>query len=340
MIYSAKDTRGFRLIASLFGALTVLFLACVTFRIGGARTADAVDDVGELVAALVSAAACMGAARRQRRTRAGWAFLAVSSFTWACGEAMWCYYDLVRGVEVPFPSLADVGFLGAVPLLVVGLLAFSAGTNRGTRRLLGLAAEMFAGFAVFFAGWATLAGLVSHRPVDAILSPVVGITYPTSDLVIASMVVVAFRRATRDRVSLGFVLAGILSFTIADSSFSYFTATNSYGIGNGLDTGWVLGYLLVALGAIWAIQQRRLADSAGAGTSTLTGVLAARALVTVGGPGPSIESRGTVQTAYSKPVRLTPVIADRIVSATALLLIVADAGLSLHDLALMLNVFA
>jgi hypothetical protein len=47
-----------------------------------------------------------------------------------------------------------------------------------------------------------------------------------------------------------------------------------------------------------------------------------------------------VQTAYSKPVRLTPVIADRIVSATALLLIVADAGLSLHDLALMLNVFA
>ena len=117
---------------------------------------------------------------------------------------------------------------------------------------------------MFFAGWATLAGLVSHRSVGAILSPVVGMAYPTSDLVIAAMVVVAFRRATRDRVSLGLVLAGILSFTIADSSFAYFTATNSYGIGNGLDTGWVLGYLLVALGAMWAIQQRRLADNSGA----------------------------------------------------------------------------
>ena len=338
MIYSVERTRGFRLIAWLFAALTAVFLACVTFRIGGARTADAVDDVGELVAALVSAAACMAAARMQRRAQAGWAFLAVSSFAWACGEAMWCYYDLVRGIQVPFPSLADVGFLGAVPMTVVGLLAFSGGTNRSTRHLLGLAAKMFAGFAVFFAGWATLAGLVSHRPVDAILSPVVGITYPTSDLVISAMVIVAFRRATRDRVSLGLVLAGILSFTIADSSFSYFTATNSYGIGNGLDTGWVLGYLLVALGAMWAIQQRRLADNSGA--STPIGAFASRALATVGAPGLSVERRGTVQQAYLKPARFTPFIADRIVSAIALLLIVADAGLSLHDLALMLKLFA
>jgi len=338
MIYSAESTRGFRLVAWLFAALTVLFLACVTFRIGGARTADAVDDVGELVAALVSAAACMAAARMQRRSRAGWAFLAVSSFTWACGEAMWCYYDLVRGIQVPFPSLADVGFLGAVPLTVVGLLALSGGTNRSTRRLLGLAGEMFAGFAVFFAGWATLAGLISHRPVDAILSPIVGMTYPTSDLVISAMVVVAFRRATRDRVSLGLVLAGILSFTVADSSFAYFTATNSYGIGNGLDTGWVLGYLLVALGAMWAIRQRRLADNSGASTPAVA--FASRALVTVGAPGLSVERPSTVPPAYPKPARFTPFMADRVVSAIALLLIVADAGLSLHDLALMLSMFA
>jgi len=338
MIYSAESTRGFRMIAWLFAALTVVFLACVTFRVGGARTADAVDDVGELVAALVSAAACMAAARMQRRAQAGWAFLAVSSFAWACGEAMWCYYDLVRGIQVPFPSLADAGFLGAVPMTVVGLLAFSGGTNRSTRHLLGLAAKMFAGFAVFFAGWATLSGLVSHRPVGAILSPVVAMTYPTSDLVIAAMVVVAFRRATRDRVSLGLVLAGILSFTVADSSFSYFTATNSYGIGNGLDTGWVLGYLLVALGAMWAIQQRRLAENSGASTPAVA--FASRALATVGAPGLSVERRGTAQPAYPKPARFTPFIADRVVSAVALLLIIADAGLSLHDLALMLKLFA
>ena len=315
MIRLAESNRGFRLVVWLFAALTVAFLACVTFRIGGAGTADAVDDVGEGVAALVSAAACMAAARMQRRARTGWAFLAASSFTWACGEAMWCYYDLVRGVEVPFPSLADIGFLGAVPLTVVGLLEFSGGTNRTTRHLLRLAAGMFAGFGVFFAGWATLAGLVSHRPVNSVLSPVVGIAYPMSDLVIAAMVMMAFRRATRDRVSLGLVLAGILSFTVADSSFDYFTATNTYGIGNGLDTGWVLGYFLVALGAMWAIQQRRLADNSG--VSRPAAAFAPRALVTVGAPGLSVERRGTVQPGYLKPARFTPFRADRIISAVA-----------------------
>ena len=255
---------------------------------------------------------------------------------------MWCYYDLVRGVEVPFPSLADLGFLGAVPLTIVGLLAFSDGTNRSTRHLVGLAAEMFAGIAVFFVGWATLAGLVSHRSVGAILSPVVGMAYPTSDLVIAAMVVVAFRGATRDRVSLGLVLVGVLSFTIADSSFAYFTATNSYGLGNGLDTGWVLGYLLVALGAMWAIQQRRLADNSGAlgpVGAFAPRAFAPRAFATVGAPGLSVERRGTVQPGYLKPARLTPFMADRIISSVALVLIVADAGISLHDLALMLNLF-
>ena len=38
----------------------------------------------------------------------------------------------------------------------------------------------------------------------------------------------------------------------SDSSFSYLTALHRYGIGNATDIGWVLGYFLVALGALWA----------------------------------------------------------------------------------------
>jgi hypothetical protein len=105
-----------------------------------------------------------------------------------------------------------------------------------------------------------------------------------------------------------------------------------------LDTGWVLGYLLVALGAMWAIRQRRLADNSGASTPAVA--FASRALVTVGAPGLSVERPSTVPPAYPKPARFTPFMADRVVSAIALLLIVADAGLSLHDLALMLSMFA
>ena len=107
--------------AELFGVLTVAFLACVSFHIGGTWFSNAVDDLGELAAALVAAGACAVAGRRVRGARVAWLLLAWSSFSWACGEAIWSYYDLVRGVELPSPSAADIGFLAAVPLAVVGL---------------------------------------------------------------------------------------------------------------------------------------------------------------------------------------------------------------------------
>jgi len=218
---------------------------------------------------------------------------------------------------------------------VVGLLAFSGGMHRSTRHLVRLAAEMLVAFAAFFGGWALVAGLASHQSVGAILGPVVSIAYPLGDLVTAMIVVVAFRQATRDRVSLGLVLGGILSFTLADSSFAYETATKSFGFGNGLDSGWVLGYLLVALGAIWAIQQRRLADNSRAAAAAWA--LASPSLATVGAPGLAIQQPATVRAPYLKPSTFTPRIADHIVNSVGVFLIISDAGLCLYDLHLVVR---
>jgi hypothetical protein len=87
----------------------------LTFHLGGPRTTDWVDDLGELMAPLIAAFACGWAARKTPEARMAWVFLGASSFSWAIGQAVWCYYDLFRRVAVPFPSLADVGYLTAVP---------------------------------------------------------------------------------------------------------------------------------------------------------------------------------------------------------------------------------
>ena len=52
---------------------------------------------------------------------------------------------------------------------------------------------------------------------------------------------------------MGLVMTGLVAFAVADSSFSYLTEVNNYGNGNLLDTGWVAGYLLISLGALWAL---------------------------------------------------------------------------------------
>src|SRR5579863_2556155 len=104
------------------GAATTVFLLWVVLDFGGDRLTDAFDDIGELVAAMCAAAACGVAARRADAGRTSWMLLGLSSLAWGIGEALWCYYDLVAGIQVPFPSWADAGFLTSVPLACAGLL--------------------------------------------------------------------------------------------------------------------------------------------------------------------------------------------------------------------------
>jgi hypothetical protein len=48
-------------------------------------------------------------------------------------------------------------------------------------------------------------------------------------------------------------MAGLVAFAVADSAFTYMTEINNYTTGSFLDTGWVAGYLLIGLGALWAV---------------------------------------------------------------------------------------
>ncbi len=249
-----RNPRGrFFVWSALAGLIAAVFLLWIVFGIGGARVTDAVDDLGELLAAICAALACGWAGRRASAGRAGWALLAASSGAWAVGEALWSYYDLIRGIQVPFPSLADVGFLSAVPLACAGLLLFPGSHRRAAYRVQNLLDACIIATALLFASWATVLGPLYRSHQGDALKQVISLAYPASDVVMVSLVVILISRAgQRAWMSLGLVMAGVVAFAVADSSFSYLTEVNNYGNGNVLDTGWVAGYLLIGLGALWA----------------------------------------------------------------------------------------
>lgn len=247
------SSKAFWFCAFLFAALSILFGIWVSVRLGGDRLTDAVDDIGELVAAMVAAGACALAAMRLKTARAGWGLLGVSCLSWAIGEGIWCYYDLGLRVEVPFPSWADAGFLGAVPFAIAGLLVFPSGSARMFPRFRRFLDGALIGVSLLFMSWMLVLGPIFRQHQGGIFKQAVSLAYPVSDVVIASLVVIlATRPGVRNRRSLGLVMVGIVAFALSDSSFAYLNETNRYGIGNGLDTGWVAGYLLIALGAVWA----------------------------------------------------------------------------------------
>jgi hypothetical protein len=212
----------------LAGVAIVVFLSWVILGIDGARVTLQVDDIGQWVAAWCATAVCGVAAFRASTGRATWALLAASSFAWGVGEAVWCYYALLKDISVPFPSLADVGFLTAVPLAFAALL--------------------------LFASWATVLGPLYRSHQGGLLKQVISLAYPMSDVIMVSLVIILIARGGRPvRVHLVLVMAGVVAFAVADSSFTYLTEVNNYTGGSFLDTGWVAGYLLIGLGALWAM---------------------------------------------------------------------------------------
>jgi hypothetical protein len=249
-----RERQVFLAAAIVAGLTTVVFLLWMIVVIGGPRLTDGVDDVGELVAALAAVIACLLAAAHVPSRPARWVFLGASAFAWAAGEAVWTYYDLIRGVQVPFPSLADIGFLSAVPLAVTGLLLFPSTPRRAADRVQGILDGCIIAGSMLFASWVTVLGPLDRTHHGSVLKQTLSLAYPASDVVMVSLVIILFARAGKQgRGSLVLVMAGLIAFAVADSAFSYLTEVNSYGIGSFLDTGWVAGYLLIGLGALRAV---------------------------------------------------------------------------------------
>jgi signal transduction histidine kinase len=87
------------------------------------------------------------------------------------------------------------------------------------------------------------------------------LAYPVSDILIGTVLILAIRRATdQQKGRMALLLAGVASYSIADSAFAYLNAQGAFGaVGNVIDTGWFAGYLMIALAAIYPAAPVRLA---------------------------------------------------------------------------------
>jgi diguanylate cyclase (GGDEF)-like protein/PAS domain S-box-containing protein len=276
-----RDDRTFRRLAGLFAVSSAVFMLCLALLLGGQSTTDVIDDIGELVAPLVAALLCGLAAWRAPRARLSWALISASCASWAAGEAVWCYYDLIRRVAVPFPSLADGGFLGAVPLCAAGLVSFPGVARRVSSRLRGLLDAALISGSFLFISWALIMGPSFRGLNGGPLRKVLSVSYPAGDVVMVSLALIVVVGAGRGaRGCLGLVALGIVACAVADGAFVYFTAENGFRAGSAFDAGWVVGYLLIGLGALKALTSAP-GGPVGAGSErvTLARVLAPYAAV-------------------------------------------------------------
>jgi two-component system sensor histidine kinase/response regulator len=246
--------RPFVAAASLAALVSIVFTAWTAFHWVSDQATIDVDDIGEAVAAFIAAASCgFAAVRNKGRTRLAWTFFALSALSWGLGEVIWSIYQVGLGVAVPFPSAADAGFLGAIPLAVAGVFAFTSAPTRLTSRGEALLAGAIVALSLLFVAWASGLGKVYETSPASPAAQFIGLAYPVGDIITATVLVLALRRARRTEVGrLVLLLSGLAFAALADSAFAYLTANGSYGaLGSVLDAGWVIGYLLIALAPLW-----------------------------------------------------------------------------------------
>ena len=111
-----RRRRTFVLVVAAVALVSIVYALNIRFVLAGPQAVTAIDDIGEAVAAAVASAACgWAASRASGRDRLGWALMGISTGLWAAGEVVWSIYEVGLRVPVPSPSLADAGFLLAVP---------------------------------------------------------------------------------------------------------------------------------------------------------------------------------------------------------------------------------
>jgi diguanylate cyclase (GGDEF)-like protein len=233
---------------------TVVHVLLMLGTPGGSAVALWVSDLSSAVAAAVAGALCLRTAYAMTGNgRTGWTLLGLGALSWMGGELVWSTYELALGRQTPFPSLADVGYLAMVPLALAGMVLLIGPALTGIRTLLdGL---VITG-ALLVVGWAVVLGPIYYRAEDDGLAKVLSLAYPAGDLALASMVVLLLARAAdRRRAAFAIVATGLLGLSVSDGGFAYLTQVGSYASGGPVDSGWFAGFLLIGLGAAYALEQ-------------------------------------------------------------------------------------
>ncbi|WP_293911861.1 EAL domain-containing protein [Deinococcus sp.] len=206
----------------------------------GAEVQRLIGDWGLLPAFGLSAALAFRAALQPDAARI-WSWLGAGLMSWGLGYTVFLIYDQVLHTDA-FPSLADVGYLGAIPLFGAGLLQLRR-EKAGRLQTLSLVIDVLLVSAML--GdliWVTsVRGLLDSYP-GQMLRRDVALAYPLGDLLLCAVTLnLALRRsselARRDTLLLA---AGMLAFLATDLAYAYEQGSGTYQIGGLTDSGWAL----------------------------------------------------------------------------------------------------
>jgi PAS domain S-box-containing protein len=183
-------------------------------------------------------------------TRRGWRLITLGALSYWLGEVAWSVQELLLGID-PFPSVADLAYLGLFPFMFAGLLCFARPLESRVERIL-----FWFDLSAIAIGVATL---VWYFPLSAItqaqhdnpLKLALTLGYPVGDTVLlVGLAVWLMRpRRTRSTAPMIWLMGGVLAFLLADLRFAHEVAQDVYAVGGITDVFYHLATFMMMTAA-------------------------------------------------------------------------------------------
>lgn len=165
-------------------------------------------------------------------------YLSLGLLSWSLGNWIWSYYNFFLNSEIPYPSMADIGYIAAIPLWIIGILnlAKAIGVKYGIKNKMGklyLVVLPIATFAISYYLLITVARGGSITSGEGLLKIFFDFAYPVGDMIIITIAVLIYGLSSkylggRFKFPSLIILLGFVLMFFADFSFSYTTTLGTY----------------------------------------------------------------------------------------------------------------
>ena len=257
-----------------FAVLFILVNICVYyFRLGGDALFPLLSNLFAIVSSFLAAYCLYGAFQSFKtfdKAKLAWLMIYLGVLLFFLAECIYGVGESVLNIDMDkaFPTIADFVWMFAYAPIIIGCAMMvywynKSGFLTGSLRFYVWSSLPFIALAgVLFSFLLIPIAVDVHTPA---LAKFVYIYYPVADLIliigagILMHITSLFGQGSITK-AWRYISAGFIVMTIADLLYSYLNWSGKYELGNFIDIGWTLSYLLIAVGAVY---QQELMESLG-----------------------------------------------------------------------------
>jgi hypothetical protein len=188
----------------------------------------------------------------------GVTYLSWGLLSWSAGNWVWSYYNFFLSKDIPYPSLADIGYLLAVPLWMIGIfyLSKATGVKYGLRNTLGKLYLIILPIVVVIFSYYLLVLVARGGSISAseeLLKIFFDFAYPIGDVIILTIALLTYGLSFRYlggmyKWPVFIILFGFILMFLSDFFFSYETTLGTYYDGNVINLLFISALFMMGFG--------------------------------------------------------------------------------------------